>query len=50
PLKIPVVTGLPFGHVRDNATLPLGVRATLDARQGDLVIEAAAVTAKLRRR
>ena len=50
PLKIPVVTGLPFGHVRDNATLPFGVRATLDARQGDLVIEAAAVTAKLRRR
>ena len=43
PLKLPVVSGLPFGHVRDNATLPVGVRATLDARKGDLVIEAAAV-------
>jgi muramoyltetrapeptide carboxypeptidase len=43
PLKIPIVIGLPFGHVCDNATLPLGVRATLDARAGDLIIEAAAV-------
>jgi len=43
PLKIPVITGLPFGHVPHNATLPIGVMATLDGRRGDLVIEEAAV-------
>ena len=43
PLKVPIVTGLPFGHIRLNATLPIGVRATLDARKGDLVIMEAAV-------
>jgi muramoyltetrapeptide carboxypeptidase len=44
PLKVPVVLGLPFGHVPTNATLPVGVRATLDGINGDLVIEEAAVT------
>jgi muramoyltetrapeptide carboxypeptidase len=43
PLKVPVVTGLPFGHVRLQATLPIGVRATLDAVKGDLVIAEPAV-------
>jgi muramoyltetrapeptide carboxypeptidase len=43
PLKVPVVTGLPFGHVRCNATLPLGAQATLDADHGDLRITQAAV-------
>jgi muramoyltetrapeptide carboxypeptidase len=43
PLKVPVVMGLPFGHVRLNATLPIGVRATLDAVKGDLVITEPAV-------
>jgi len=43
PLKIPVVSGLPFGHVPLNATLPIGIRATLDAVNGDLVIEESAV-------
>jgi muramoyltetrapeptide carboxypeptidase len=43
PLKVPVVTGLPFGHVPHNATLPVGVIATLDAKRGDLVIDAPAV-------
>jgi muramoyltetrapeptide carboxypeptidase len=43
PLKVPVVIGLPFGHVPTNATLPVGIRATLDARRGDLIIEQAAV-------
>jgi muramoyltetrapeptide carboxypeptidase len=42
-LKIPVVTGLPFGHVPLNATLPVGVRATLDGNRGELIIEEAAV-------
>lgn len=38
PLKIPVVTGLPFGHVPHNATLPVGAQVTLDAGRGDLLI------------
>jgi muramoyltetrapeptide carboxypeptidase len=42
-LKIPVVLGLPFGHVELNATLPVGARACLDARKGDLIITEAAV-------
>jgi muramoyltetrapeptide carboxypeptidase len=41
PLRVPVVTGLPFGHVRYNATLPLGVKATLDGRSGDLLLPVA---------
>ena len=43
PLKVPVVTGLPFGHGPHNATLPLGGRATLDAVTGDLILTEAAV-------
>lgn len=43
PLKVPVVAGLPFGHTALNATLPVGVRATLDAVKGDLVITEPAV-------
>jgi muramoyltetrapeptide carboxypeptidase len=43
PLKVPVVAGLPFGHVPLNATLPVGVRATLDAVRGDLRIDEPAV-------
>lgn len=42
-LGVPVVTGLPFGHQPLNATLPVGVRARLDANRGDLVITEAAV-------
>jgi len=44
PLKVPIVAGLPFGHFPLNATLPLGIQATLDARAGDLLITEAAVT------
>jgi len=43
PLSVPMVMGLPFGHVPHNATLPVGVRATLDAHQGDLLIDEPAV-------
>jgi muramoyltetrapeptide carboxypeptidase len=43
PLKIPVVMNLPFGHVPFNATLPIGIRATLDASKRDLIITEAAV-------
>ena len=37
------LAGLPFGHIPLNATLPVGVRATLDANNGDLIIAEAAV-------
>ncbi len=43
PLRVPLVSGLPFGHVPWNATLPVGVQATLDGNKGDLIIEEAAV-------
>jgi muramoyltetrapeptide carboxypeptidase len=38
PLRVPVVMGLPFGHGTQNWTLPLGVRARLDAGSGSLTI------------
>lgn len=44
PLGVPVVTGLPFGHVALNATLPVGAKATLDGDNGDLIITEAAVS------
>ncbi len=43
PLKVPIVAGLPFGHIPLNATLPVGVRVTLDANKGDLSIDEPAV-------
>jgi muramoyltetrapeptide carboxypeptidase len=39
PLGVPVVTDLPFGHVRDNFPWPVGGRATIDGRSGELRIE-----------
>jgi muramoyltetrapeptide carboxypeptidase len=33
-LEVPLYTGLPFGHVPDKLTLPVGGRCTLDARDG----------------
>lgn len=36
PLGVPVAYGFPFGHVDDQWTLPLGVRARLDAGRGTL--------------
>lgn len=44
PLGIPAVLGLPFGHGRENWTLPLGVRARLDAGAGTLALLEPAVT------
>lgn len=35
-LQVPVAFGFPFGHVPDNWTLPVGVRARLDASAGTL--------------
>jgi len=43
PLGVPIVAGLPFGHIATNATLPVGLRVTLDANHGDLIINEAAV-------
>ena len=42
-LGVPVAFGFPFGHVPDNWTLPMGVRARLDADAGTLEILDAAV-------
>ncbi len=43
-LGIPAVLGLPIGHVRDNWTLPLGIRARLDAGAGTLELLESAVS------
>lgn len=43
PLKVPVVMGLPFGHIPHNATLPIGSEAVLDAHRGQLILTQAAV-------
>lgn len=37
-LGIPVATGFPFGHFDDSWTLPMGVRARLDADAGTLAL------------
>jgi muramoyltetrapeptide carboxypeptidase len=42
-LKVPVVTGLPFGHVALNATIPVGARAVLEGDRSDLIITESAV-------
>jgi muramoyltetrapeptide carboxypeptidase len=45
PLKIPAVYGLPIGHTSDMATLPLGVRARLNADKRELeILESAVVS------
>jgi muramoyltetrapeptide carboxypeptidase len=44
PLGVPVVMGLPFGHVEFNATIPVGALARLDGDNGDLIITEAAVS------
>jgi muramoyltetrapeptide carboxypeptidase len=44
PLGVPVVMGLPFGHVNLNATIPVNARARLDGDNGDLIITEAAVS------
>jgi muramoyltetrapeptide carboxypeptidase len=39
PLGLPLVFGLPIGHNKHHATVPLGALATLDATAGTLVVE-----------
>jgi muramoyltetrapeptide carboxypeptidase len=36
PLGVPLVVGLPFGHLPLNATLPVGAEVELDADRGQL--------------
>ncbi len=42
-LGIPVLYGLSFGHIKQNATLPMGVRARLDADKKTFTLLEAAV-------
>jgi muramoyltetrapeptide carboxypeptidase len=42
-LGIPVLNGLPIGHIDDQWTIPLGVRARVDADAGSVELLEAAV-------
>jgi muramoyltetrapeptide carboxypeptidase len=44
-LGIPVLYGLPISHTPINATLPMGLQATLDPERGDVHLDESAVTA-----
>ena len=46
PLGVPVVYGLPLGHGKHLATIPLGVEATLDADARTLTIDEPALRAR----
>jgi muramoyltetrapeptide carboxypeptidase len=39
PLGVPVIAGLPIGHGKHHATVPIGALATLDADAGTLIVE-----------
>lgn len=39
PLGVPVISGLPIGHGKHHATVPLGALATLDADAGTLTVD-----------
>ena len=39
PLGLPLIFGLPIGHNKHHATVPLGALATLDAVSGSLIVE-----------
>lgn len=43
PLGVPVLSGVPVGHIEDQWTLPIGIRARLDATAGEVDILEAAV-------
>lgn len=44
PLKQPAVTGYSFGHIRNQFTLPMGIRARLDTERQTLTLLEPAVT------
>lgn len=43
PLGVPVMSGLAFGHIQQQLTLPIGMPATIDTEAGTLTIDSAAV-------
>lgn len=45
PLGVPLVMGLPIGHVPVNHTWPVGARATIDGARGEIRIEERGVVA-----
>lgn len=44
PLKVPAVTGYSFGHIRNQFTLPMGIRARLDTDRQTLTLLEPAVS------
>jgi len=44
PLRVPAVTGYSFGHIRNQFTMPVGVRATLDTGAQTLTLLEPAVS------
>ena len=44
PFKIPAIHGLPIGHTKDMATLPMGAKARLDAGKKSFTILTSCVT------
>jgi muramoyltetrapeptide carboxypeptidase len=44
PLGVPVAFGFPIGHVEDQWTVPIGIRARLDATAGELDLLETAVS------
>jgi muramoyltetrapeptide carboxypeptidase len=44
PLQVPAVTGYSFGHIRNQFTMPVGVRATLDTERQTLTLLEPAVS------
>jgi muramoyltetrapeptide carboxypeptidase len=44
PLHVPAVTGYSFGHIRNQFTIPVGVRATLDTERQTLTLLEPAVS------
>jgi muramoyltetrapeptide carboxypeptidase len=43
-LGVPILAGLPFGHVDENWTLPFGTKARLDGETGTITLQEPAVT------
>lgn len=43
-LRIPVIYGLSFGHIRDNLTLPIGIKAEMDTDDSTITLIESAVT------
>lgn len=43
PLGVPVIHGLPIGHTKDLATIPVGVKAKIDGSNGKLYIQESGV-------